>query len=342
MDILTYKRPAVKFTEKNINEIFKEELSKANSVSIASGYISSSSLVEIHKILEINNKPKLELFIGMHYYEGFTKSQWNAACNLNKFLKENNLGKVIVSTGVKFHGKVYSFHYDDNNYSSLIGSSNLSSVLDTLDNLYEFDIFISDSIKSREIDTVTRKIIDKFGSVIENIEPNIIEKDNTLLEDYGIEKVNSNELNEILNSLTDISFDITLKAEPKSNLNVFFGVGRRNHRGYEIPRSWYEVELIVSSTLTENKDYPKGSFQVITDDGWKFKCKTSGDYNKNFRSENDLKILGRWIKGRLENSETLKVGEPFTDEVKKAYGRDTLTLIKTNKTNTWYLDFKKP
>lgn len=342
MEILTYKRPAAKFSENNVNEIFKEELSKSENVNIATGYISSSSLVELKKTIEINKKPKLDLFIGMHYYDGFTKNQWNAASELNRFLKENNLGNVFVSTGVKFHGKVYSFQDKGNNFSSLMGSSNLSSVLDSLENLYEFDIYITDLLKSKEIDTVIRKIIVKFGTSIDEIEPRIIEKDNTILEDYGIEKVNTKELDEILHSLTSISFEIGLKTEPKSNLNVFFGAGRRNQRGYTIPRPWYEVELIVSNSITENQNYPVGTFDVITDDGWKFKCKTSGDYHKNFRSESDLKILGRWIKGRLENSEVLKVGEMFTDEVKKSYGRDSLTLIKTNKANTWYLDFKKP
>lgn len=342
MEILTYKRPAARFTENNINDIFKEELSKSENVSIASGYISSSSLVELKKTIELNKKPKLDLFIGMHYFDGFTKNQWNAACELNRFLKDNHLGNVFVSTGVKFHGKVYSFQFDNNNFSSLMGSSNLSSVLDSLENLYEFDIFISDLTKSKKIDSVIRKIIEKFGTSIDKIEPRIIELDNTILEDYGIEKVNMNELNEIIHSLTNISFEISLKTEPKSNLNVFFGAGRRNQRGYTIPRPWYEVELIVSNSITENRDYPTGTFQIITDDGWKFNCKTSGDYNKNFRSESDLKILGRWIKGRLENSEVLKVGEMFTDEVKKSYGRDSITLTKTNKANTWYLDFKKP
>ena len=40
--------------------------------------------------------------------------------------------------------------------------------------------------------------------------------------------------------------------------------------------------------------------RVFTDDGWKFRCKTSGDHAKNFRSEDNLEILGTWIKGRME------------------------------------------
>ncbi|MBZ0201870.1 MAG: NgoFVII family restriction endonuclease [Ignavibacteria bacterium] len=342
MEILTYNYPAARFSENNINDVFKEELSKSDIVRIASGYISSSSLVELKKTIEINKKPKLELLIGMHYYDGFTKNQWNAACELNNFLVENNLGEVFISVGVKFHGKVYSFCYNENSYTSLVGSSNISSVLDALENLYEFDIFITDINKSKEINTAVTNIISKFGSSLRNIKPKIIENVKPVLEDYGIERASDIEIKETLNSLTNISFEIPLKTEPKSNLNVFFGTGRRNQRGYTIPRPWYEVELIVSNSITENDFYPNGTFEVITDDGWKFNCKTSGDYHKNFRSESDLKILGRWIKGRLENAEALKVGEMFTEDVKREYGRNSLTLTKTSKSNTWYLDFKKP
>ena len=80
-------------------------------------------------------------------------------------------------------------------------------------------------------------------------------------------------------------------------------------------------------------------FDVITDDGWSFTCKVSGDYSKNFRSEKDLKILGKWLKGRLENFGVLKAGEPVTSETLEKYGRNTFTLTKTTEENIWFLDF---
>jgi hypothetical protein len=93
--------------------------------------------------------------------------------------------------------------------------------------------------------------------------------------------------------------------------------------------------------MTGKKDYPKNEqFWVITDDGYKFECTTSGDYSKNFRSALDLKILGRWIKGRMENRRVLKTGEKVTDETLTNYGRDSMSLTKTKMPNTWYLDFK--
>ena len=148
--------------------------------------------------------------------------------------------------------------------------------------------------------------------------------------------------------MTNISFEIPIKATEKhgkSNLNVFFGKGRMDKRGLVKPRHWYEAELIVPKEVTSKPGYPQSQtpesvFDVITDDGWKFKCKVSGDYSKNFRSENDLKILGKWLKGRLENAGALKVGEPVTEETLRKYGRYTFTLTKTTIPDLWYLDFE--
>ena len=52
-----------------------------------------------------------------------------------------------------------------------------------------------------------------------------------------------------------------------------------------------------------------------------------------------MKILGRWIKGRLENNGALKVGEPVTAETLQKYGRDNFDLISTSKSDVWILDF---
>ena len=140
---------------------------------------------------------------------------------------------------------------------------------------------------------------------------------------------------------------MTIKAyedSPHSNLNVFFGKGRESKNGLVKPRHWYEVELIVPKSIAAQNGYPQVStpdaiFDVVTDDGWSFKCKVSGTNSKNLRSEGDLKILGKWLKGRLENAGVLKVGDPVCKETLERYGRDTFTLTKTTKPGVWYLDF---
>lgn len=78
---------------------------------------------------------------------------------------------------------------------------------------------------------------------------------------------------------------------------------------------------------------------MVTDDGWSFKCKVSGDYSKNLRSEGDLRILGKWLKGRMEIAGALEIGKPITEETLKKYGRSSFVLTKTTKPGVWYADF---
>ncbi len=136
--------------------------------------------------------------------------------------------------------------------------------------------------------------------------------------------------------------DISLSRVDKqqqSNLNTFFGKGRANKStGKVIPRDWYEVELIVDTKTISDPIYPKGDFIAHTDDGLTFDCQTQGANYKNFRSKNDLKILGRWIKGKLEQSGALKQFEPVTSETLQKYGRDYIRLYKLSDYD-YYLEF---
>lgn len=157
-------------------------------------------------------------------------------------------------------------------------------------------------------------------------------------------------LADITSKLNGVVFDIPLKVttrHQKSNLNVYYGKGRTNRStGFTKPRHWYEAELIVPKRITDRDFYPKANnpkagkiITVYTDDGWNFKCKISGTNSKNFRSNNDLKILGKWIKGRLENSGALQVGQLVTEDVLKRYGRNNFKLKGTSDPTIWMLDF---
>jgi len=169
-----------------------------------------------------------------------------------------------------------------------------------------------------------------------------------LSDQIGVVKLQQPNLQEAKANFSNLSFQIPLKGDEsqRSGLNASFGEGRRNQQGFVIPRPWYEVELIVPKSITQLPGYPQadptgngGSCDVITDDGWEFKCKVSGDYSKNLRSEDDLKIMGKWLKGRLENAGVLKPGERVTDETLRNYGRSSITLTKLNNGNKWFLDF---
>ena len=88
-----------------------------------------------------------------------------------------------------------------------------------------------------------------------------------------------------------------------SNINVCYASGRK--------RVWWEIEMVVGKSIRELPGYPlhQKPFMAITDDGWKFQTWTCGQNNKNLYSKDDLKIMGRWIKGRLVAAGLIGAGE---------------------------------
>ncbi|AOY74723.1 restriction endonuclease PLD domain-containing protein [Clostridium formicaceticum] len=348
MEFLFSNYPPMRTKMHTFYDTFYSLLPQTRQLDIAVGYITSDSLVELQKAVELNNIERLNLAIGMHYLDKFTEVEYKTAIDLNTFLTSNNCGEVRLVTPFRFHGKMYTYSDEQGAIAGIIGSNNLSSIVQSNNRIYETAILINNSLYAQQMNLFINDLIRTSTENIANLDIHQFRKANPLLENHEhVEYVDTTILAQCLASRTEISFEIPIKGaevSPQSNLNVFFGRGRVGKNGLVKPRHWYEVELIVSKNITSSPHYPKSQtdsavFDVITDDGWKFKCKVSGDYSKNFRSENDLKILGKWLKGRLENAGALAVGEPVTQETLRRYGRDTFTLTKTEIPNLWYLDF---
>jgi len=308
----------------------------------------SDSLIELKKTIELNNIKNLNLIIGMHYLDKFTEVEYKTAVDLNNYLKSTNKGEVRLVTPFRFHGKLYSYKNQTGPFAAIIGSNNLSSLVESNSRVYEAAVLIDNASHVQQMQQFIIDLCRTSTENISNLEINQFKKANPLLENHEhVEMVDPGTLANCIANCTNTKFNIPIKGaevSPQSNLNVFFGKGRLGKNGLVKPRHWYEVELIVPKYITSQPHYPQSQtpgavFDVITDDGWKFKCKISGDYSKNFRSENDLKILGKWLKGRLENAGALSVGEPVTNDTLQRYGRDTFTLTKTRIQNLWYLDF---
>lgn len=349
MEFLFSNYPPMKTGYKTFTDTFYSLLPSTSSLNIAVGYVSSDSLVELQKTVELNtNIHELNLIIGMHYYDRFTKVQYNAAMRLNDFLAENKLGGVSLVTAFRYHGKLYSYSNEKGPFAGIIGSNNLSSIVDGGTRIYESSVLLDDSVSAVKMNEFITQLKRTSTKSISDLEIDSFNDANALLEGHEyVKKIPSHDVALTMYSRTDVSFDIPIKpyeVSPQSNLNVFFGKGRESKNGLVKPRHWYEVELIVPKSVTSQPGYPQSQtddavFTVITDDGWSFHCKVSGDYSKNFRSEGDLKILGKWLKGRLENAGVLKVGEPVTEDTLKKYGRNTFTLTKTAGKGVWFLDF---
>jgi restriction endonuclease R.ngoVII len=349
MEFLFSNYPPVKTDCQTFSDTFYSLLNQSSSIDIAVGYVSSDSLVELQKAVEIyDNIQNLNLIIGMHYYDRFTKVQFNAASKLNQFLQENKLGEVRLVTAFRYHGKLYSYSNMQGPFAGIIGSNNLSSIVDYQTKVYESSVLLDDLDSAKQMNDFILQLSKKSSRNIAELDITEFNEENPLLEGQdSVTRMTTRQITKAMENKTDISFDIPIKTyeqSPRSNLNTFFGKGRESRNGLIKPRHWYEVELIVPKNITSKPGYPQSKtktavFDVITDDGWSFTCKVSGDYSKNFRSEKDLKILGKWLKGRLENFGVLKAGEPVTSETLEKYGRNTFTLTKTTEENIWFLDF---
>jgi len=348
MELLFSNFPPMRTRMATFTDTFYSLIPRANQLDIAVGYITSDALIELKKTAELNNIEKLNLIIGMHYWDKFTEVEYRTAMDLNEYLTDDNRGEVRLVTPFRFHGKMYSYANADGPFAGIIGSNNLSSIIEGGNRVYEAAVLISDATGAQQMQQFISDLSRTSTENISALDIHQFKTDNLLLENHEhVEQVDAVMLAECLAARTDVTFNIPIKGDevsPQSNLNAFFGKGRESKNGLVKPRHWYEIELIVPSTVTSQLHYPQSKtdeavFDVITDDGWKFKCKISGDNSKNFRSENDLKILGKWLKGRLENSGALSVGKPVTQETLRRYGRDTFTLTKTKIPNLWYLDF---
>lgn len=348
MELLFSNYPPVKTRYSAFSKAFYDYASRADQIDIAVGYITSDSLVELQKLAELNRNLKVNLTIGMHYYDLFTPIEYNAAIELNRFLKDKGKGEVRLVTPFRFHGKLYSYTASSKPFAGIIGSNNLSSIIDGGTKVYEASVLLDDPVMAVELNSFIKELVSTSTDNIADLTIGRFKQGRSALEGQEyVERATDAERINCLEKRTGVSFDIPIKpyeVSENSNMNVYFGKGREGKNGLVKPRHWYEVEVIVSNQITSQPGYPKskeenGAFDVITDDGWKFKCYVGGTNNKNFRSESDLKILGRWLKGRMEETGALQVGQPVTKSTLAAYGRDTFTLAETSIPNTWYLDF---
>jgi len=334
----------VEWRGKTFIDTFDTMLNGAQEISIATGYCSEESIAKLIGLYEKEYTAHLELIIGMHYFEGFTKAQFDGLKYLDEVLKRGERGKVFLANRTKYHGKIYLVKYFPNMYKSIVGSSNISK-LNIMERIFDNDVFTDENAITKPLKSFFSELRDKNCVSLTDVNGDEIKIHNNrdLFENYlDVEKVSPAKLTSLKAraSLSNVVFDIPMKTEEKSNLNVFFGKGRENTaNGITLPRDWYEVELIVSKLITSDVSYPhKREFTVYTDDGFSFQCKTSGDYSKNFRSAKDLKILGKWLKGRLENSGALIAGKPVTEHVLNSYGRNSMKMSRLND-DEWFLDF---
>lgn len=328
----------------NFRAILDSEFTRANGVSVASGYASldvirafNDSFVEIAK-----NGGVSKLLLGMAFYEGLSQKKLDTANLLNEeLIKFNNGSGVYVTNGRRYHGKVYYFDHGESN-SIYVGSSNFSAsgtksniectipvldfdqqnkIVSFLDELYstDYSVLISDAeitVPSKK--KVVLKGVENLWHNLKRFDPNSIDRSQLPKFEFPLDRIAEKE---------------------KSNLNIYFGKGRWNRTTGKItPRPWYEIELIASNDLNSQEYYPKGDFSAYTDDGYIIPMRTQGDFYKNIRSRNSLQILGIWLKGKLERNGVLKKYQPVTLDTLAEYGNSTLTFYKIEE-GRYFMEF---
>lgn len=344
---------------------FREAMGKADAIDIAVGYVSKASIQELGILVEENGIKKANLIIGMYYLEGMPEGTYNATVSLNEKWLESRVGEVRLVRSLKYHGKLYVFYKDGIPFEAFIGSHNLGAIKTEASNIRQYEISAVTTVES-EIEEI-KQFVDRLKADNCSVNINyatdiklIREVNRALVGQEFVSKITNDEVEAYKNMRTDVTFEIPLKVPQNaedmnmrgSNINVCYARGRK--------RVWWEIEIVVAKAIRDLPNYPEYQkpFMVITDDGWKFQVWTCGANNKNLYSKDDLKIMGRWIKGRLvaaglvepvnnveEDKESKGV---ITGEMLKKYGRDTIKLTKTklttrledgNEVEVWMLSF---
>ncbi|MEA4986944.1 MAG: NgoFVII family restriction endonuclease [Anaerovorax sp.] len=339
-----------------ISDCFHDEISNADSVEIAVGYVSKAALEELDLLVAECGIHSICLNIGMYYIEGMPEGTYHTAVALNQKWQDAGIGEIRIVKAFKYHGKLYGFFKNDKIQSAIIGSANLGVIKLEANNRrqYEVSAITKEPDECNEIGDIISKLksLACSANIADITEMPIIREVNTSLTGVDtVEQLPQTQVELFERHKTPISFILPIKVPAfaerhmddgkhytKSNLNVSYAAPRSARKS----RDWYETQFTVSKKITQLEGYPEKNviFMVVTDDGYIFKAHTTSDGNKQFSAVGDELILGRWIKGRLAaaglvnpvndtQADTDRMGM-ITKEMLTAYGCDTLVLTKTN------------
>ena len=323
--------------------VLDAEFATADNITIASGYTGLSTINRFQdRLIDITrNGGESKLLLGMALYQGLGQQHLDVLNQLNETLTRHNATSgVYIANGRPYHGKIYKFV--SNGVSNVyVGSSNFS--INGIQANIECTVPVLDASRDKVIDFLDDLYSPEYSARLDKVNINVKGK-TKLIANKAIRlwKGLGTHQKRYQNISTRQFFSIDLNRlvkKPKSNLNVYFGTGRKNEKtGIIKPRAWYEIELIADAQVRSNPLYPQGDFFVHTDDGLIIPMRTQGDFRKNIRSKNSLQILGIWIKSKLEKSGALDKYEPITEDTLKEYGSHEIRFYHLQG-NEYYMTF---
>lgn len=319
-------------------------------VKIASGYVGLGAFQEalepFKRILEDGGQ--VTLIFGLGYWEGISPA-------LEKLLREfhnlaigfNEKSGVFFCQKQRFHGKFYIFENDDDHWAS-IGSSNFSDT--------GFGNWLESNKKTSNPSEI--QLLNGYFTRLKKLNAKPINLLTFPSRKKELKKKVSKKNIRIPQNIKSlpIAFKLKIKPQPRSHINLFAGVGRKNTKGIYILRPWYEVELGVSkqemATLTSFVPATKSPFTInLVDDQGDvmpalFKRKTANSTSNNtlrdgsdFMTKNRIE-LGRFIKDKLLDTGLLKYGELITADTLDTHGNDWLEFRAIpGKKNYYHITF---
>lgn len=352
---------AIQEDQQTIDESIKVQIETADRVDIAVGYVSLASLEELDRLVCDNNIKQIVLVIGMYYIEGMPEKIYHTAVRINKKWQDMGIGEIRIVRSLKYHGKVYCFYKDNTPFSAVIGSANLGVIKLEANNRRQYELcsLTEDVAEAQELADIVERIKAPICSInISEVNdmPLIREHNVSLTGIDTVEELPKSDIEIYRKHKTDVSFTLPLKVPAfeerfmddkkhytQSNINVCYSLDTRNPKRPKA-RNWYEFQITVSKDIYSLPGYPeyKVPFYIVTDDGFMFKAHTTSQNNKQLNAIGDEHILGYWLKGRIAASglvtpvpDTQKDKDRLgmiTKEMLAAYGCDSLTFTKTNKT----------
>ena len=146
--------------QETIDESIRKQISQADSVDIAVGYVSQASLEELDRLVCENQIKSIVLVIGMYYIEGMPEKTYHTAVRINEKWRNMGIGEIRIVRPLKYHGKVYCFYKDGTPFSAIIGSANLGVLKLEANNRRQYELcsLTEDKDEAQEIADMIERV----------------------------------------------------------------------------------------------------------------------------------------------------------------------------------------
>lgn len=117
---------------------------KADELRISVAYFSQDSLKLLDEFIDSQNIKKICLIFGMYNTRNFSDSSYKLALKINEKWQKIGKGEIRITRDWNYHGKLYCFLRNNQIFSAITGSVNLSFLHDRKYPQYEEAVLVED------------------------------------------------------------------------------------------------------------------------------------------------------------------------------------------------------